>query len=192
MQIRHRPTNVRVSGICGPGWAGLDCVGDQNPVIVITRRKFCIPVFTVAPGGTGTESPDYSHGAFFLEGPLGTGEETALVGRVRQAYLDLAAQPLTSALSVRFASAPYVEFAIEGPRRATGDRFRLTRGGTTDAGTYEYAVDSLLGGPGPFLRLSGNVGLCTAGGHFVIYEIAYEQGADEIRGGLRAAVWQLG
>src|SRR4029450_10293437 len=99
------------------GWAGLDCVGDQNPALVITRRTFCIPVFNLAPGGTGTESPDYSHGAFFLDGTLGTSEGEAPVGSGRQAYLDLAAQPLTSALSTRFTSAAYVEFAIEGPRR---------------------------------------------------------------------------
>jgi hypothetical protein len=159
------------------GWAGLDCVGDQNPALVITRRKFCIPVFNLAPGGTGTESPDYSHGAFFLDGTLGTSEGQALAGRVRQAYLDLAAQPLTSALSTRFTSAAYVEFAIEGPRRASWTiAFGSPTGELLTPGTYEYTDDSLLGGPLPFLRLSGNAGFCTGGGRFVIYEIAFAGG----------------
>jgi hypothetical protein len=161
------------------GWAGLDCVGDQNLAIAITRRKFCAPVFNVAPGGAGPESPDYSSGAFFLDGTLGTGEPSVAAARIRQVYVNSGPDAFTlSALSFTRATGTEVELQIDGPRSARWNvTFGAAPGGTLSPGSYEFAANAdFFRGQVPLLDVTGDGGRCGSGGRFQIHEMAFDSG----------------
>ena len=170
---------VPSSGYVFLGWAGLDCVGGDTVAITMTRRKFCTPIFNAAPGSGGGESPDYSQGALFLDGRLGTGEGPASGNRIRQAFVELpVGRPTGSGFMVQFASTNEVQLSIAGPRGAQWNlSFAAPRGELLVPGTYQYAVTTtFFRGQVPLLAMSGTGAFCNDGGRFDVYEIAFSSG----------------
>ena len=160
------------------GWAGLDCVGGPLVAVTMTRRKFCTPVFNAAPGNSAVESPDYSQGAFFLDGPMGNGELATIPLVNRQVYVTPSGPSVTaSALSVQpFATTSRVLLRVMGPRNVVWDVwFGAPAGQLLAPGTYEYtSPDPYSQNAGPTFGLTHEQGSsCFAGGRFQIHEIAF-------------------
>lgn len=82
------------------GWAG-GCNGGEDAYVFVNGPRVCVPVFNVAPGASGTESPDYSAAALFLDGFFAYVEGAAPpVGqRVRRVFIP--APPESTASTIR-------------------------------------------------------------------------------------------
>lgn len=159
------------------GWAGLDCVGGPVVAVTITRRKFCAPVFNAAPGSPVGESPDYSQGAFFLDGPVGTGESDSEPIVNRQVYVTLPGEtPTSSAVTVASnTTRSQVIFRVAGPRNASWHiLFAAPAGELLAPGTYEYTSESFATTAAPAFGISNERGSqCAGGGRFEVYEVVF-------------------
>ena len=160
------------------GWAGLDCLGGQHAVTTMTRRRFCVPIFSVEGGGSGAESPDYSQGAFFMDGPVGYAiwESDRRVSRVY--VVEDGGLPIRSTITVTEATENRIEFRIAGPGTSEWHvSFAAPPGEALGPGSYAFAVsDHDRRGPVPAFALSERAGSCGDGARFVVHEIEVSGG----------------
>ena len=163
------------------GWVG-DCRGDQDATVPITRRRFCTPVFNVAPGAGGTESPNYSDAALFLDTP-GT-PEVPPGRRIKQAFVSHpAGSPILSAVISTAVSSNQLQFVVVGPGGAGWTlSFGAPPGAVLATGNFSYtATNVFTGGQVPILSVSGSSPgtaslSCNSGGRFTVHELTTQFG----------------
>jgi hypothetical protein len=147
------------------GWAG-DCSGDSQGAVVVVGRRFCAPLFSVAPGGTGIESPNHSGGTLFIDQTLQSG------AHVKQAYISIPSSfPLRSAVTPVAQwnpnSARLVQFEVFGPRESKVQMLFAAPPGT-ELTPGEYLQQSVPSETR--LEIWG----CFKGGRFQVYEYTFD------------------
>lgn len=139
------------------GWAGYDCEGGDSITLLVSRRRFCTPVFAVAPGGSGVESPDYSDAAFYLERRSQTGD---LLRKVH----------LGAELRVAPGASPsWLSFTLGGWPSHPWVGFGAPPGEALAPGVYNHAAYTIN-----WRAQVPTLGFCfEPGGRFQIHEIAF-------------------